>query len=629
MAITTPVNSGYTVVNGYGTGNSGERIDVWIEYSYGEYNIENNSTPFTAYFYAKLNPNYTSSTYNLEGGLNSKFIVNGSDTYGVTNQGFDFRSSTRILNKIGSYSENIVHNTDGTKSISIQGNFTTTSTWISGGVVTAFTVELPDIPISSSFGAIIGNTIGSTMTVNINSNSDSFTHRIAYKLGNSDWYNAGTNISTSTSFTISNDLLSYLSNSDSGTLQLRLGTYNGSTQIGEYVYTNITVYVDSNLKPSGGNLILTPAKINNSNILLKGKNGLTIDASGCQASAGSSIVSYTFSGPSVNITTTSSSISIPSVSQYGTLTYTVTVLDSRGRTNTFTSSIYCYDYYTPSFSRFRAYRAKSNNTEDASGYYLVYDYASTYASVDSNNAVRITAYLNGEVEKTSSSYSGKISVYLGEANNTHNVYLKIEDEYGGNQYSETLTVFGSTRILNVTSDGTGIAIGKMADSSELFECRWDAKFDGDLECESLTCEDVTFTDLTCTNLTCTDLTCTNLNNKPIIDLIYPVGSIYMSVNSTSPATLFGGSWTQLKNKFLIGAGDTYTASSTGGGLLDNVYVTGQNFGALHTDGNQYKGRVLVTPSGTTNPNSSAIAANTLGIDILPPYLAVYMWKRTA
>ena len=38
----------------------------------------------------------------------------------------------------------------------------------------------------------------------------------------------------------------------------------------------------------------------------------------------------------------------------------------------------------------------------------------------------------------------------------------------------------------------------------------------------------------------------------------------MSVNNTSPATLFGGTWVQLKDKFLLGAGDTYTAGSTGG-----------------------------------------------------------------
>lgn len=50
----------------------------------------------------------------------------------------------------------------------------------------------------------------------------------------------------------------------------------------------------------------------------------------------------------------------------------------------------------------------------------------------------------------------------------------------------------------------------------------------------------------------------------ILNLVYPVGSIYMSVNSTSPATLFGGTWTQIKDTFLLAAGTNHAAASTGG-----------------------------------------------------------------
>ena len=49
-----------------------------------------------------------------------------------------------------------------------------------------------------------------------------------------------------------------------------------------------------------------------------------------------------------------------------------------------------------------------------------------------------------------------------------------------------------------------------------------------------------------------------------VDDIYPVGSIYMSVNATDPARLFGGTWERIKERFLLGAGDTHTAGSTGG-----------------------------------------------------------------
>ena len=46
--------------------------------------------------------------------------------------------------------------------------------------------------------------------------------------------------------------------------------------------------------------------------------------------------------------------------------------------------------------------------------------------------------------------------------------------------------------------------------------------------------------------------------------IYPVGAIYISVNSTSPGTLFGGSWERIQDRFLLSAGSSYSAGSTGG-----------------------------------------------------------------
>lgn len=48
------------------------------------------------------------------------------------------------------------------------------------------------------------------------------------------------------------------------------------------------------------------------------------------------------------------------------------------------------------------------------------------------------------------------------------------------------------------------------------------------------------------------------------DDIYPVGSIYMSVSSTSPSVLFGGIWEALPDRFLLGASSTYNVNSTGG-----------------------------------------------------------------
>jgi hypothetical protein len=108
MARKTPVHSGYTIINGSGTGTNGGRIDVWVEYSLGTQSVTGNYTPVTAYFYAALNPSYTSSTSNAAG-LNSSFSVGGVAGQGVANGAYDFTASSKV-NLLGSFSGNIPHN---------------------------------------------------------------------------------------------------------------------------------------------------------------------------------------------------------------------------------------------------------------------------------------------------------------------------------------------------------------------------------------------------------------------------------------------------------------------------------------------------------------------------------------
>ena len=55
-----------------------------------------------------------------------------------------------------------------------------------------------------------------------------------------------------------------------------------------------------------------------------------------------------------------------------------------------------------------------------------------------------------------------------------------------------------------------------------------------------------------------------MNPGLTVDEVYPVGSIYMSVNATDPGTLFGGVWQRIKERFLLASGDTHGAGSTGG-----------------------------------------------------------------
>ena len=63
------------------------------------------------------------------------------------------------------------------------------------------------------------------------------------------------------------------------------------------------------------------------------------------------------------------------------------------------------------------------------------------------------------------------------------------------------------------------------------------------------------------------------NGAPLLNLFYPVGSIYWSSNNTNPGTLFGGTWTQIKDKFILAAGDSYSNGATGGAATVTLAVS--------------------------------------------------------
>lgn len=130
---------------------------------------------------------------------------------------------------------------------------------------------------------------------------------------------------------------------------------------------------------------------------------------------------------------------------------------------------------------------------------------------------------------------------------------------------------------------------------------------------------------------------------------YPVGSIYMSVNDTSPASLFGGTWEQLKDRFLLAAGDTYSAGLTGGeathtlstdempnhqhGLITDM----DGYGGASPTGNYFKMKGNDTVNGYTTETGVAYngwkgmsgAGGNQAHNNMPPYLVVYCWKRVS
>lgn len=411
-------------------------------------------------------------------------VINGSTVYSSSNR-IEVWAGNTTTTTIASGTTTIGHNADGTKSFSasVSAAIYSFSVNCSGSGSWALT----PIPRASAFGTISGNTIGSNMTVNINRNSSSFTHQLWYKLGNSKWYDLGTGIGTQKTFTISNELLSQLPNSTSGTLELCVRTYNGSTQIGADVYKNITVYVANSVVPTVGTITFTPQTYS---YLIQNKNTVKVAVSGCSAGTGSSIKSYTFSGPGIDTTITDTSTTSGIISNTGTLTYTVTVTDNRGRATSKTSTIYCHPHFSPRITSLNAFRCNSSGQADKNGTNVRCSFTLTYALVNKTNKCSVNIYGktgNGNYKsiRTASNLSndsGTIGVSLivdgtFDLNSKHTLYVTATDGYGGSGKSETFILFGASKILNITSDGTGIAFGKMAESTSMLDSRWPIKTD--------------------------------------------------------------------------------------------------------------------------------------------------------
>lgn len=136
----------------------------------------------------------------------------------------------------------------------------------------------------------------------------------------------------------------------------------------------------------------------------------------------------------------------------------------------------------------------------------------------------------------------------------------------------------------------------------------------------------------------------------VMERVHPVGSLYMSASPTSPAELFGGTWEQIKDKFILAAGDTYAAGSTGGEathtltenelpVIDGSWrvpvpyfhttqgVTGHAYGVTFSDEKEYSlgaGEGLSNNYGYGYKFGSGLAHNNM-----PPYTAMYIWRRVA
>lgn len=137
--------------------------------------------------------------------------------------------------------------------------------------------------------------------------------------------------------------------------------------------------------------------------------------------------------------------------------------------------------------------------------------------------------------------------------------------------------------------------------------------------------------------------------KDILSSAHPIGSVYISDDATSPAELFGGIWEQIKDKFILAAGDTYSAGSTGGEEsvilsernIPKMWNSGGVVAPVNTKGTAahvgqwgwiYQAIQVQSSEGYDSYDGHWVTVGTQNntpVNNMPPYIAMYVWKRLA
>ena len=285
---------------------------------------------------------------------------------------------------------------------------------------------------------------------------------------------------SSTSYTIPLSWLTVIPSATSGTATVSVTTYSyGGQELGTDTYS-FTITAPSSAVPT---LSLAAARINNSvpsswGIYVQGQSGVTITATAA-GYQGSTISSYTISGGATG-TQSSNVFTISTIYSSGSITYTVKVTDSRGRTATASTSISVVAYSAPAFSATDAFRCIANGTASDTGTYISAKATGTFSSVSSKNSMTLKVQY---ALSTSGAYSTAVTLTNGTAsiigggsidiNYSFKVKFTLSDAF--NTIEKVLNVGTAAFTVFFRQGGNGVAIGKVSERANAVEINpdWD------------------------------------------------------------------------------------------------------------------------------------------------------------
>lgn len=559
---------------------------------------------------------------------------------------------------LGTVTQTVNHNSDGTKSLTMSAVFYIRAT-LSGtyyeSITASANITLDSIARASSVYTP-NATMGSATAIAISRASSSFTHTLTYTFGTAAGTIATKTTSTSVSWTPPLSLASQIPKAVTGTCTVTCTTYNGSTKIGSKTCT-LTLTVPASIKPTITSL--TAARVDGAvpgtwGIYVQTKSKATLTINGAAGSYGSTISSYSITGG--GYTSTASSFTTGFLNTSGMVTFTATVTDSRGRVSAAaTVSISVVAYSPPSFASYLSQRCLSNGTVNDDGTYIRGLVSYSYASCSSKNTITRATYYKKASDtawtNANAAFSSGTAFTFGGGNisteTSYDIKYTLTDAFTTIAIQDIVST--AAVVMDFKRGGKGVAVGKVSEKDNTFEVAedWDVRVYGKLLKDYI---------------------------QSFIKTLYPVGSIYMSVNATNPSAYFGGTWVAWgAGRVPVGIntadGNFNTVEKTGGAATVTL-TTAQMPAHTHTftgssattsskgahthnvgrDGDGASGSSTytvhsagVSGAGGTSPTNSAGAhthtltakgtnANTGGGGAhsnLQPYIVCYMWKRTA
>lgn len=539
----------------------------------------------------------------------------------------------------------------------------------------------------------------SAIGVSVSSATSGASHRVTYAFGSlSSAYSlaAGTN---SHSMTVPLSWCAQIPNATSGTGAVTVETiYNGAVIGSETKY--FTVTVPASAAPSIGGFTATGNDLKWS-LYLAGISTATLKITGAAGAQGSTITRYRIEGG--GFAADAATLTTGALTA-GTIAFTATVWDSRGRTATKTLSITVKAYQKPSITSVTTSRCDASGAVTQSGTYIraVCNYA--WTSVGSNaRTLKIEYRPSGgawSTAYTGTPASGAAQVF-GEGGISVQKSYEVRYTLADSLYSTTATAKVPTGYVYMRWDppNNRFGFGCYPEGNNRLQIAdgWDIYHRGRMLTDSTkipagadlnnyetpgmyyngynknveTMANVptakafsllvekhagvkqTFTQYWATHPRTWVRNKYNSTWGPWVEqldaqnwqyMVYPVGTVYMSTSPTSPASLFGGTWAQIKDRFLLGAGGSYGAAGNFGGSNDHVHgVEGVRANIMVSGGYLYyygdnktftanykhSGISTGTKGSYSVSESTTLQGSTSSASNMPLYMTVYMWWRQA